>query len=365
MEGGHIMEPTSSDAVGRTLVAARRRLDAQEAEWFTALAEFDYRGGWAMDGHLSCVSWLVHFCGMARPTAKDKLRVALQLARRPVLAQAHAAGELSYSKVRALTRIDDADQEADQALVAAARVSTSEDMEKLARHWKLLGDQERPVDELARYARRGLRRAGVWDGMATSELVLPVEDQERLLNILDSYIERCRFDARRAGEKDSAESRSADNGAAAGEGAVDKDSAESSPAVNDPLARLSHSQARADAVLELIEAGHAYLAANGQIDPERANIDVIVDYDTLVNGANRTAELAGGTPLRGEAARRLACDAGLTRIIVKGKSEILDVGRKTREWNRAPRRAIRYRHGNQCGFPTCGLRILEIHHCIP
>src|SRR2546421_9362240 len=79
MKGGHVMEPTSSDAVGRTLVAARRRLDAQEAEWFTALAEFDYRGGWAMDGHLSCVSWLGPFFGMARPPAKDQLRGALQL----------------------------------------------------------------------------------------------------------------------------------------------------------------------------------------------------------------------------------------------------------------------------------------------
>src|SRR4051812_926618 len=85
---------TVSD-LGKSLVEARTQLDMQEAAWFADLAEFDRRGEWAVDGHLSCVSWLVQFCGMARPTAKDKLRVALQLTRRPVLARAHAGGELS------------------------------------------------------------------------------------------------------------------------------------------------------------------------------------------------------------------------------------------------------------------------------
>src|SRR2546423_5885240 len=214
MEGGHIMEPTSSDAVGRTLVAGRRRLDAQEAEWFAALAEFDYRGGWAMDGHLSCVSWLVHFCGMARATAKEKLRVALELARRPVLAAAHAAGEVSYSKVRALTRIENASAETDQALLVAAQLASAVQLDQLARHYQELADQERPADTMARYERRGVRRAGTWNGMTTTEIVLPVEDAERLYNILDSHIERQRLNATRAGEKDSAESSPACDGEA-------------------------------------------------------------------------------------------------------------------------------------------------------
>src|SRR4051812_41251206 len=150
---------TSADETGRALVALRRQLDTQEAEWFSALADFDQRAGWSLDGHVSCVSWLVHFCGMARPTAKDKLRVALQLARGRVLAGAQARGELSYSKVRALPRIVDDSDETDEALVVAAQEATSADLENLARHAQLLAEQETPVDELARYARRGVRRA--------------------------------------------------------------------------------------------------------------------------------------------------------------------------------------------------------------
>ena len=78
-----------------------------------------------------------------------------------------------------------------------------------------------------------------------------------------------------------------------------------------------------------------------------------------------SGELGNGRPLAGDAARRLACNAGYTRIIVRGTSEVLDVGRKTRHWNRAQRRAIRYRHRNRCAFPGCDNRILQIHHCDP
>jgi hypothetical protein len=65
------------------LIEGRRRIDLGEAEWLAQLAEFDAGCWWAADGHLSCVAWLVHHCGMGYSTAKDKLRVALELTRRP------------------------------------------------------------------------------------------------------------------------------------------------------------------------------------------------------------------------------------------------------------------------------------------
>ena len=327
--------------LGTSLVERRRRLDMQEAGWFAALVEFDRRGEWASDGHLSCVSWLVHFCGMARATAKEKLRVAWQLARRPLLAEAHAGGQLSYSKVRALTRVVDGSEETDRALLAAAAVGTAAQLEQLARHFELLADQEHPAEAMARFERRGVRRAGTWDGMATTEVVLPVEDDQRLHNMLDGYVERCR------------------RGRA---GPVEKVSAE---AAVEARPRLSFSQARADALVDLLEAGLAHLEQGGLIDPEVAAIGVLCDYDTLCRYAPGTAQLGNGVPLSGEAARRLACDAGLCRIITRGKSEVLDVGRQTREWNRAQRRAIRYRHGGRCAFPGCDGTITQIHHCTP
>src|SRR5947199_8307050 len=115
------MHPMTVSELGKSLVEGRRRLDAGEAAWLAELVEFDRDGLWALDGHTCCVSWLVDYCGLSRSTAHEKLRVAYQLWRRPLVAEAFASGELSYSKVRAITRVVNADDETDRVLVETAR----------------------------------------------------------------------------------------------------------------------------------------------------------------------------------------------------------------------------------------------------
>ena len=109
--------------------------------------------------------------------------------------------------------------------------------------------------------------------------------------------------------------------------------------------RRSLSAKRADALFDLLE--EVALVETDKLDPEIAAIGVTVRYEDLLAAAGIAAtEL--GTTLTGEAVRRIACDAGIHRIIVRGVSEILDVGRKTRTWNRPQPRAIRPRHGDCC-----------------
>ncbi|MGH9281077.1 MAG: DUF222 domain-containing protein, partial [Acidimicrobiales bacterium] len=69
---------------------------AAECRWLGMLAEFDRREGWHLDGQLSAAGWLVWRCGMSARTARDKLRVAHELRRRPAVAEAFGAGRLSY-----------------------------------------------------------------------------------------------------------------------------------------------------------------------------------------------------------------------------------------------------------------------------
>ncbi|HVE94154.1 MAG TPA: HNH endonuclease signature motif containing protein, partial [Acidimicrobiales bacterium] len=76
------------------------------------------------------------------------------------------------------------------------------------------------------------------------------------------------------------------------------------------------------------------------------------------------ADLSSGATVGGDAARRLACDAGVHRIVVKGTSEILDVGQKTRTATVAQRRSIKSRHGHRCAYPGCERRIFQIHHIV-
>ena len=57
--------------LGGWLRARRRVLDAGEAGWLEGLARFDREGGWAVDGALSTVGWLVAWAGMARSSAYE------------------------------------------------------------------------------------------------------------------------------------------------------------------------------------------------------------------------------------------------------------------------------------------------------
>src|SRR5437879_862109 len=113
-------EPAALDTVelAHELLDLNTRLAAMEARWLSVLAEFDRREGWRADGQLSCVDWLVWRCGMSRKTAYDKRRVAHELTRRPAVRDLFALGALSYSKVRAITRVAGADEETDRWLLA-------------------------------------------------------------------------------------------------------------------------------------------------------------------------------------------------------------------------------------------------------
>src|SRR6478752_10732348 len=116
----------TSGELASLLVEGERQRDRAAAEWLAWLAEFDIQGGWAIYGGRNCVNWLIQHCGMSRPTAKEKLRVALQLRQRPVLRDALGSGRLSYSKVRALSRIRYISDEFDEQNATEAEKFTAD-----------------------------------------------------------------------------------------------------------------------------------------------------------------------------------------------------------------------------------------------
>ena len=97
----HIVE---LDRIGDEIAELSAHLDAATARLLDLIREFDARGGWN-NGFLSCAHWLCYRVGLEMRAARERVRVARALGTLPRLAQALARGELSYSKVRALTRI--------------------------------------------------------------------------------------------------------------------------------------------------------------------------------------------------------------------------------------------------------------------
>src|SRR5262245_14221925 len=73
--------------------------------WLALIAELDRRQGWAEDEARSCAHWLAWKCGVALGAAREKVRVARALESLPRTSAAMAAGRLSYSKAREITRV--------------------------------------------------------------------------------------------------------------------------------------------------------------------------------------------------------------------------------------------------------------------
>ncbi len=108
------------DRLGDEIAELSAHLDAATARLLALIREFDARGGWNT-GFRSCAAWLSWRVGLDPGAARERVRVARALETLPLLAQALARGEVSYAKVRALTRVATPDTEA--RLLAVGRAA--------------------------------------------------------------------------------------------------------------------------------------------------------------------------------------------------------------------------------------------------
>src|SRR5205823_2103774 len=98
------MEMRALDRLGDEIAELSAHLDAATARLLDLIREFDTREGWNT-GFRSCAAWLSWRVGLDPGAARERVRVARAPGTLPRLAQALAHGELSYAKVRALTRV--------------------------------------------------------------------------------------------------------------------------------------------------------------------------------------------------------------------------------------------------------------------
>ncbi|MGX5657876.1 DUF222 domain-containing protein, partial [Geodermatophilus nigrescens] len=176
------------DELAERITGAAVRLAAATAEWLLLIAQFDRREGWAGHGLRSCAHWLAWQCGLSPGTAREHVRVARALTTLPGIRGAFTAGRLSYSKVRAMTRV--AAPETEAALLGLAREATAAQVERVVRGW-------RRSDAVAAGTVREKRRFEYWwddDGMLVVRMRLDPEQGAAFLTGIDSLAER---DARR------------------------------------------------------------------------------------------------------------------------------------------------------------------------
>ncbi|HTO10902.1 MAG TPA: DUF222 domain-containing protein, partial [Candidatus Binatia bacterium] len=121
------------ERLGDEIAALSAHLEAATAKLLDLIREFDAREGWGV-GFRSCAQWLTWRVGLDPVAARERVRVARALGTLPRLAQALARGELSYSKVRALTRV--ATPAIEERLLALGRAGTAEHVERVVRAWR-------------------------------------------------------------------------------------------------------------------------------------------------------------------------------------------------------------------------------------
>ncbi|PYN53920.1 MAG: HNH endonuclease, partial [Candidatus Rokuibacteriota bacterium] len=141
------------DRLGDEIAELSAHLDAATAQLLDLIREFDARGGWNT-GFRSCAAWLSWRVGFAQGAAREHVRVARALGPLPRLAHALARGELSYAKVRELTRV--ATPETEEQLLAVGRAGTAEHVERIVRGWRRMDRKAEAREAERQHAGRAL-----------------------------------------------------------------------------------------------------------------------------------------------------------------------------------------------------------------
>lgn len=329
-----------TDALGERIAALAARLHAATYQLLVLLGEFDARQGWN-NGFLSCAHWLHWRTGIDLGAAREKVRVARALPVLPVVSDRMRRGQLSYAKVRALTRVARPDNE--QALVDLALAGTAAHVERFVRTWRRVDDVGAARETEQRHLSRQLSTWIDDDGMVVIRGRLTPEIGAVVQRALEAGADRL-FREERA--------------TSTGNGMADE---------------VTPAQRRADALGLLAES-----ALSADLDAgtagDRYQVVVHVDAATVRGRCSQGDAADGRTPFEGtlelehgpayvsgETSRRLACDASVVRIDHDAAGGVLDVGRKTRTIPPSIRRALAARD-TTCRFPGCSSRRCDAHH---
>src|SRR5262249_44976361 len=171
------------DRLGDEIAELSAHLDAATARLLDLIREFDARGGWN-NGFRSCAAWLTWRVGLDPGAARERVRVAKALGTLPRLAKALARGELSYSKVRALTRV--ATPETEERLLAVGRAGTAEHVERIVRGWRRVDRIAEARETAKRHRRRSLHVFHDEDGMVVIHGRLQPETGAILMKALEA-----------------------------------------------------------------------------------------------------------------------------------------------------------------------------------
>ncbi len=366
------VHPTEARAVVARLASLRNQIDALDVE---VIGSVDRSGQWQIDGSRSVNAWVRTVSESTRASASNRLHAARISESAPELATTFRAGKTSLDHVTVVARAASASQareeslpEADGIFARLASRTTPDHLKRAVDRWADLIDAQAATEEFSKRAEKAnLHVSTTMDRMVRVQGLLDAETGAAFLAALDATRDKLYRTRNEAGE-------SAPNARAAG--------------------RLV-SQQNVDALRQLLNLATAHpdmatgtggvpvhIAVTTTLEALKIDLAAATDsHGTAATASEADGKLTdpyGGKPpvlsgagdcvgigvqIPAATARRLACDAEILPIVMNSRSQILDVGRRTRVISSALRLAIELRD-EHCRFPRCDAPIQEIHHLI-
>jgi len=188
----HADHHTDIDELDSAIVTLAARINASSYELLVLIRRFDERAGWLKWGFTNCTDWLHWRCDLSVSAAREKVRVAHALKTLPAIASAFSSGELSYSKVRALTRVAALDNE--DALLAFAQKTTATRVEERCRELRC-GTADSVSEANRAYANRSIdkaidkaREASTSAAPEFAEESWPAQQADALVTMANAYL---------------------------------------------------------------------------------------------------------------------------------------------------------------------------------
>jgi hypothetical protein len=175
---------SNADQLGAEITELCSYIYAAESRLLTLIHEFDEKEYWAGQGLCSCAHWLNFKCGIGMNAAREKVRVAHALAALPKINEAFSSGKLSYSKVRAMTRI--ADQTNEDYLLMIAEHGTAHHVEKLVSKYRTAKRLQDADIANEQYKQREVTHYYDHDGCLVIKARLPAEQGALIVKALEN-----------------------------------------------------------------------------------------------------------------------------------------------------------------------------------
>lgn len=411
--------------LGEKLAVFAAHLDAATHSFLTDLRTFEASGEWVRQGFRTCSQWMSWRLGQDIHTAREHVRVAKALAKLPLIDEALRTGTVSYSKVRAMTRVATPANEAD--LLNQALFTTASQLTSVCRKYAMVlrGDKGSTLDRDR--DRRHVSRRELDDGMVEIRAVLHADEAEQVWTALDRLAtELCGTGGERSpAPSGPAPSRPVEQPPSGGcvspacsndvivsehhesitaddpvsedaaleaawawsprtdpsyltvpESLYEDDGVDDTPTVTTialhdlPMTPQMRARHRAERAASFDRATALVALADDVLRGRAANrtateVTLTIPVEALARCASDSLQfghLASDTCVSAETARRLCCDAGLVPLVEDADDRTIAIGRKSRTISGTLKRAL-LKRDRTCTFPGCAVRVfLHGHH---